>query len=297
MTPLATVSPKGGYLPTLSYEGISDDCARQPGRQRSVLRHLPARTGVRKLRLVREESTSLAAFSLSACSDAELLSDYCGILHDREIEVFRADTLGRWRCGYLRGRLCAKLALKALADRLDLAQVHIERGVFGQPVVRHRQLANSQVSISHSGNWAVAVAFDETQPMATDIEVFSESKQAVIFRNMTAAEIDGISATNLNPRLRLTVLWTIKESLAKVLRSGLMSPFEVYTIERIVEKDGVVESTFRNFAQYKCLSFSLGDVAVSIALPKRTAVELGIANWASTFQLDSPRSPVRQAPS
>lgn len=234
--------------------------------------------------MLREGSVSSAAIGLSACSDAELLSKVDEILHHREIEVFRTDRLGRWQLGYLRGRLCAKLALKTLADRLDFKQVSIERGVFGQPVVLSKQLVNSQVSISHSGSWAAAVAFDEAHPMATDIEVFSEGKQTVILRNMTATELEAIAATNLSPRMRLTVLWTIKESLAKTLRSGLMSPFEVYAIEHIADDEGLAVSTFRNFGQYRCLSFSIGELAVSITLPKRTRVDLDISDWAAIFQ-------------
>lgn len=115
--------------------------------------------------------------------------------------------------------------------------------------------------------------------MAIDIEVHAENKQDVILANMTVAEIDAIAATHLSTDMRPTVLWTIKESLSKVLRTGLMSPFDIYAIDRITEEDGMIVSTFRNFAQYRCLSFSIGEVALSLTLPKRTRVDLDFNSW------------------
>lgn len=252
---------------------------------------LPSRTAIKKLELVRNGSVSWAAIGISACGESELLSIREGILHQREADIFGTDRFGRWRFGYLRGRLCAKLALGALHDGLDVRQVSIERGVFGQPVVASKELGNVQVSISHSGNWAAALAFDETHPMAIDIEVFAESKQAVMRGNMTAAELDWIAATNLVAPMRLTVLWTIKESLSKALRSGLMSPFEIYAIDSIEEQGVAIVSTYTNFAQYKCISFAIGEPGMSITLPRRTEVDLTLAGWDSIFQLDNPRSP------
>ena len=250
-----------------------------PARNMSDLTDLPPRTAIEKFRLIREESVSWAAIGLSACADAELLSKRGDILHPRELEIFDSDTYGRWRCGYLRGRLCAKWALQTLHDGFDFRQVAIERGVFGQPIVLSRTLTNIQVSLSHSGHWAAAVAFHEGHPMAIDIEVHAENKQDVILANMTVAEIDAIAATNLSADMRPTVLWTIKESLSKVLRTGLMSPFDIYAIDRITEEDGMIVSTFRNFAQYRCLSFSIGEVALSLTLPKRTRVDLDFNSW------------------
>ena len=255
-----------------------------PARNMSDLTDLPPRTAIEKFRLIREESVSWAAIGLSACADAELLSKRGDILHPRELEIFDSDTYGRWRCGYLRGRLCAKWALQTLHDGFDFRQVAIERGVFGQPIILSRTLTNIQVSLSHSGHWAAAVAFHEGHPMAIDIEVHAENKQDVILANMTVAEIDAIAATHLSTDMRPTVLWTIKESLSKVLRTGLMSPFDIYAIDRITEEDGMIVSTFRNFAQYRCLSFSIGEVALSLTLPKRSRVDLDFNRWDAIFR-------------
>ena len=246
---------------------------------------------------MREGAVSWAAFGVSACGEAELMANCEGILHQREMDVFRSDRLGRWRFSYLRGRLCAKAALGMLVDPLKLSDVAIERGVFGQPVVRSRHRCNAQVSISHSGNWAAALAFDEGHPMGADIEAYSDSKQDVIRSNMTAAELDAIAATSLNSAMQLTVLWTIKESLSKVLRSGLMSPWEIYAIESVRDQGDVVVSTFRNFAQYKCLSFSIAEHGLSITLPKRTHVDLDVGGLLAIFRSDSPRPPEHLAPS
>ena len=71
------------------------------------------------------------------------------------------------------------------------------------------------------------------------------------------------------------MIWTIKESLSKVLKCGLMTPLHVLEIAEIDCKRPIRVSTFKNFAQYKVLSVVMGDVALSICLPKRTELDLG----------------------
>jgi 4'-phosphopantetheinyl transferase EntD len=144
-------------------------------------------------------------------------------------------------------------------------------------------LANAQVSISHSGAWAAALAFPEAHPMAIDIEVFRDAQQAVIRANMTESELDLIAATGVNETMRLTLLWTIKESLSKVLRSGLMAPFAIYAIEEMTEQGDMLVSTFKHFAQYRCLSFAIGHLGVSISFPKRTDVSPNVRRWQLFF--------------
>lgn len=243
----------------------------------------PATTLVEKLPLQRETAVSWGGICLSACAEDALLRCAEAVLHQKERAVFCTDSLGRWRMGYLRGRLAAKLALGCLHEALDWQDVAIERGVFGQPIVSSRMLANMQVSISHSGGWAAALAFPEAHPMAIDLEVFRANQQEVIRANMRHAELAAMAATGVHETMGLTLLWTIKESLSKVLRTGLMTPFEIYAIDAIRDQGGLLVSTFQNFAQYRCLSFLIADLGVSICLPKRTEVFPDVARWRLFF--------------
>jgi hypothetical protein len=69
-------------------------------------------------------------------------------------------------------------------------------------------------------------------------------------------------------------MWTIKEALSKVLKTGMMTPMEIYQVNAIdqVLYNGFCVSTFTYFSQYKALSFPWKNTLCSIILPKETNI-------------------------
>jgi len=72
-----------------------------------------------------------------------------------------------------------------------------------------------------------------------------------------------------------TALWAAKEASSKALRSGLMSPVEIYNLAEFRAIDsGVLEGVFKNFAQHKVRIWIGSSHALSIVLAKRSVISL-----------------------
>jgi 4'-phosphopantetheinyl transferase len=187
-------------------------------------------------------------------------------LHPDERSYFNTLTVSKRQHSYLHGRYTAKQAVAAYTGVMP-ASFKISAGVFQQPVL---PIMNVQLSLSHTEKWCIAVVFPEAHPMGVDVELISPEINETIDQIITPHE------RTLFPVLdagNLSLLWTIKEALSKTLRTGLMTPLQVYEVSELVYKDGLFEACFTNFAQYKCLSWIAGDHAWSIVLPKNSITD------------------------
>ncbi len=175
---------------------------------------------------------------------------------------------------YLCGRIAAKNALRRLLPSVDPRSIDIEQGVFAQPVVSSAAAHGLQVSISHTEGIAGAIAFPEKHPMGLDLETICPEEDHTIRSQLTEKEIKKHQELPYAGPVAYTLMWTIKESLSKVLKCGLTTPFSVLEIDTINYDGPVLVSTFSNFAQYKGLSVILDDLVLSIVLPKQTDLKL-----------------------
>ncbi len=187
-------------------------------------------------------------------------------LHPQEHEYFNALKFEKRRKDYLLGRYCAKRAIQVLEQDARPENIFIDHGVFSQPVVINR--GNMQVSIAHSGSFGASVAFSESCPMGIDIERVDINKSDVLESQMTKEETKLIDLFPFSYQAALTSLWTSKESLSKALKTGLTTPFHSFEISRIEVEGRYVTGYFRNFAQYKAISFDLNNLVCSITYPK-----------------------------
>lgn len=173
----------------------------------------------------------------------------------------------RRRESFLLGRFAAKQALGAAVGRADLADLEIIKGVFDQPV----PLAPAELSIAHSEGAAVAVACQAGHPIGIDLEFIDPTKADALTSCVTPAEEALVRCVPEPLEVRRYLLWTIKESLSKVLRCGLMTPFkllEVTALER--EASGAWCALLANFPQYKARAWLIEGYALSLLLPKNT---------------------------
>jgi len=196
------------------------------------------------------------------------------ILHPEELSRFDKFKYNRRKISYLLGRFSAKQAIKALTGISNSQKIWIESGVFQFPVVNCKELSNIQVSISHCENIGICIAFPEVHPMGIDLEKISLSNLDVVSSQLTSKEKKLLENIPLSKIEGYTAIWSIKESLSKVLKTGMMINFELLEIDQISIKDNIIENTFKNFKQYKALSFIKGGYVFSITLPRRTSVNL-----------------------
>lgn len=218
-----------------------------------------------------EENFFSLGFCLSQISFDDLFKTYDKFLHKEEKSYFLQLQYLKRQHSYLLGRYCAKHAISWYNKTKNFTEVWIENGIFNHPVVIQASNSNTQVSISHTKEVGVAIAFPETYPMGIDIETISSKKADIIISHLSSSEL------NLNmfetKDAHLTFLWTAKEALSKVLKCGLTLPFYLLEINSVKRLENITISNFKNFKQYKAISFCLKNFLCSLVCPQGANLE------------------------
>ena len=214
---------------------------------------------------------SLGIVSVPFLHDFQMMSD---ILHHEEVAYFQTLRFDKRRESYLIGRYAAKQALAALTKENDLRKIVIQPGIFSQPIVTHSYSNNIQVSITHCDEIAAGVAFPEAHPMGIDIEKVNADKRNVLEGQMTQAEKIMILNHSCSYDRMLAVLWTAKEALSKTLKTGLTAPLSIFELNRLESKHDHIISLFKNFGQYKAVSFNLRSFVCSLVYPKNSEITI-----------------------
>jgi len=232
----------------------------------------------RKLTMHRPEGDVLITLAASWDQWDDHLENIQSILHPQEIFLLNKFETRKAKANFFAGRYAAKQAIYAYIGREDYAGMLIQPGVFGQPVLKMNDTDNLQVSISHSNGCAMALAFPEIHPMGIDVELIF--KEDAFLSNGVISESEHHFLDMLNPDKLIsnTLLWTIKEALSKVLRTGLMTPFHFFEICDVRHYKNVIISEFVHFPQYKSLSWIAGKYSFSIVSPKNSTLDLEVLN-------------------
>ena len=208
------------------------------------------------------------AMAIVVDDDIEMSS--LDLLHDEERALLPAPRYAARRRALIRGREAAKSALRLLHPQLDPAQVAILPGEKGRPLVTGSELAGVGVSLSHISGASVAVAFPETCPIGIDWEridpINTEALKRVSRPRERAEHEDDLTV--------LTRLWTLKEALAKVVRTGFSVPVETFETTALTQTDGVFHAAFTAFPQH--IGTSVSSLHLCLALVTRSDVAPGV---------------------
>lgn len=197
-------------------------------------------------------------------------------LHFQERQYFNTLIFPKKIRNYLLGRYVAKQAVAYLTGQINLANIMIRSGIFNQPIVTGNK-QNIQVSITHCGNCALALAFPEEYPLGVDLEKIDPGNIEVLEKQMSAIEQKQISFLPLSRAAGATLIWTAKEALAKVLKTGLITPLEVFEIEKIERlANNCIAGYYALFPQYKVISFIVNGYSCSIVYPAATKKHFAI---------------------
>lgn len=227
-----------------------------------------------RLGLIRADQEFHAVISFS-CADLPILSEAKEtFLHPDELATFADMKFEARQRSFLLGRYCAKRAVTSYADRSAPTEIVIRSGIFSQPIVHWPGYPNVQAAISHTGLWGSAIAFPEEHPMAIDLEVVDSDRIRTIQSQLTTEETSLIETLSAPKEDGYTFAWTAKEALSKVLKCGMMTPFEILALKEIVADANGFSGTFKNFFQYKVIAFRFRDVICSIIVPKKTNVQV-----------------------
>lgn len=206
-------------------------------------------------------------------------------LHPEERQYYDSLKFEKRMRSFLIGRYAAKRAVAALTGETDLAKILVQAGVFTQPIVTLADHQNIQVSISHCDHLGTALAFPEAHPLGIDLERIHLDKNDVLEKQMTAGEIELIKTQPDFYEAMLTLLWTAKEALSKVIKTGLMTPMKIYEINKMEHYGSYFLSYYKNFGQYKTISFKIGNYICAITHPMKTKLDMDIAAFQSNFKV------------
>ena len=228
---------------------------------------------VTRINLIRDKQQFPATVSFLQGALPELLL-YLNKLHPEEARVYNNYQHKRRKESYLLGRLSAKEAILSLTNIHQPKSIWIDTGVFRFPIVKCPSPSNVQVSISHCDTIGFSIAYPEAHPMGIDVEKIQLDRMGIILSQLTAKEKVLLTQQNKNNISNYTALFSIKEALSKIIRTGMMLDFKFLEIDTFIQNKKVVACTFTHFGQYKAFAYLKDNYVFSLVLPKRTSVNL-----------------------
>jgi 4'-phosphopantetheinyl transferase len=191
-----------------------------------------------------------------------LYNNRTSFLHASELTKFNELEHLRRQKSFLQGRYAAKLALTKFNPHIKLNAICIANGVFGFPYIVEPNNLSCEISLSHSFEYAAAIAFSQAYPMAIDLEKISLAKITAIKSQMSSRELELV-----NQESEFTLLWTVKEALAKVLKCGLYINFNLLEIAQIKIENEHYQILFKNFPHYQALAWIIDGYVLSLVAP------------------------------
>ncbi|MGY3792653.1 4'-phosphopantetheinyl transferase family protein [uncultured Aquimarina sp.] len=230
--------------------------------------------GEGKIILQRDKMTFVSSFCVLN-KDAIDLDQYLHFLHRKELRYLETLKFEKRRSNFLMGRVAAKTAISKLSDE-PLDSIAIEYGVFKFPIVKSIGIHNIQIGISHTKNIGFAIAFPEEHPMGIDVEIIDDNRVNTIRKFITEKELGLIANIEKPFNMTSTLVWSVKESISKIFKTGLTMDFNVLEMKTLIKKGDFYISTFQNIAQYKGISYQNQEYIFSLVLPKNTVIDLEV---------------------
>jgi len=219
------------------------------------------------------------------CCYFQSMAEYESIiryLHIQERNYYDTLKFEKRMRSYLIGRFAAKQAVAALTGEEKLENINIQAGIFTQPIISSAK-GNLQVSITHCEGYGAALAFPEAHPMGIDFEKIDVKKRRVFESQITKAEEESIDLLSIPLDTALTLLWSAKEALSKVLKTGFTTSFKVFEVSKIELYDDYCMCLYKNFTQYKAITFTVGSYICAITCPLKTEMNLNICSLKENF--------------
>jgi phosphopantetheinyl transferase len=226
--------------------------------------------------VLRDEKEVTSSFVLLRLDLDELIQNRKSFLHPSEEDYYNDLIVDKRRFSYLIGRYVAKKAVASCIKETNLRNIYIKHGVFSQPIVEYMADLGPriQVSISHSNYLGAAIAFPDAHPMAIDIEPTNLGNRIEDILQLSEMEKALINNLSIKKAISLTLLWTVKEAISKVLRTGLTTNLSLFEINSIEMSNNHFVSLFSNFYQYKAVSRLKDGYVWTIVLPKNSDINI-----------------------
>ncbi len=89
---------------------------------------------------------------------------------------------------------------------------------------------------------------------------------------MSESEKARFSNLGLSEISSLTLMWTLKESVSKVIQTGMTSSMELYEIKSVEKVGHYYVSRFKNLSQYKGVSLKVSNSWLSLVMPYKSEI-------------------------
>lgn len=207
-----------------------------------------------------------------------VLEQYLHQLHPRERSYYDGLKADARRLSYLLGRLTAKAALQHYTGEpaATIAACCIEFGIFQYPVVKELRCSGIQVSITHTDHIGIAFAYPEEHPLSVDIERTDPANAAALQSLITEHDRQQLVQLGMDNISGHTLIWTAKESLSKVVRTGLTMDPRIMEVNKIERMEHQLVTTYQHWLQYKTISWPVNEHCCSITLPRHTTPQLAL---------------------
>ncbi|MBD8033054.1 4'-phosphopantetheinyl transferase family protein [Solibacillus merdavium] len=175
-----------------------------------------------------------------------------GLLSEEEKETLQKKKTEKSLIRSKKSLICTKLTIKdfCLLDTHELQDITMVKGVFGQPLLSSNRsfISNLGVSLSYTNNTIGILLFDLRHPMGLDIELKTVEDAPFLRDFFTEDELKLIQMNK--DILTKEMFFSAKESLSKILKTGLTSPLCIYEISNFKVTDTSIFLYFKNFTQY-----------------------------------------------
>jgi len=191
-------------------------------------------------------------------------------LSPAEMDKYASFKFPRRRNSYLLGKLAAKLAIAGMEDELD--EIVIDHGILCQPLVNG---SDRKITITHSDFIGAAIFYDPRLMVGIDIEAVVQKTEGALKKVTTQDEEAIVIQCGAEYGAGLTMLWTVKEAMSKVIQTGFTVAPEMFEVSGIVRKEAAFISQFRNFTQFQAISIMVNEYVVTVVLPKKAIADHG----------------------
>ncbi|MDT3425551.1 phosphopantetheinyl transferase [Paenibacillus forsythiae] len=230
------------------------------------------RTVINRLRLQVDDRSYEVAICFCWCAALDEYLSLSHDLHEKERERFDKMDYERRRKSYLLGRHVGRSAASAVIGHDQRSDIFIDQGVFHQPILVSPLLPNMQLSISHCDDLGAAIVFPEAVPMGIDIERICPGKKDAIESVITEWEKELARNFPFDYETFLFCLWSAKESISKVFKTGLTASLAIYEVASLERGDNEFTLYYKNIFQYVTAVFIIHHYVCAVTYPKNVVL-------------------------
>lgn len=190
-----------------------------------------------------------------------LETEQLDFLDEKDIDYINRVRNEEHRQDMILGRFAAKEAVAGLMS-VERNQIAIKKGIFNQPFVVGNCFSNAQVTVSHSANYGIAIAYPEDLIIGIDMEKKIEGEKLGGIK-LSEYEKDMMEKLCIDR----TLFWTVREALIKCLKVNIFFTAEMMELTDIKRNAKTVTGSFRHFKQYAFHAFLYTGRVVAIVYP------------------------------